>query len=194
MRSLGSHTLLLLYTDASHDWNWCLFECGCFAVKRVTAKVDRYQLICLNSGNARPAPLHMWQDVSSQDVFENLLAQYCAGDAHYVGVNPDTVNRGVHRQTAQNLWTAFRQSVPSAPQEWAETLERRRLLIYITAEAMKDTEEGAGIPNDVDVEVSDGALDIFHKAQGKQRWEQFQEILDDEQKAWRARSLLCCVC
>lgn len=94
MRSLRSHTLLLLYMDPSHDWNWCLFECGCFAVKRVTAKVDRYQLICLNSGNARPAPLHMWQDVSSQDVFENLLAQYCAGDAHYVGVNPDTVNRG----------------------------------------------------------------------------------------------------
>lgn len=174
MRSLRSHTLLLLYMDPSHDWNWCLFECGCFAVKRVTAKVDRYQLICLNSGNARPAPLHMWQDVSSQDVFENLLAQYCAGDAHYVGVNPDTVNRGVHRQTAQNLWTAFRQRVPSAPQEWAETLKRRRLLIYITAEAMKDTEQGAGIPNDADVEVSDGALDIFHKAQGKQRWEQVQ--------------------
>lgn len=174
MRSLRSHTLLLLYMDPSHDWNWCLFECGCFAVKRVTAKVDRYQLICLNSGNARPAPLHMWQDVSSQDVFENLLARYCAGDAHYVGVNPDTVNRGVHRQTAQNLWTAFRQRVPSAPQEWAETLKRRRLLIYITAEAMKDTEQGAGIPNDADVEVSDGALDIFHKAQGKQRWEQVQ--------------------
>ncbi len=99
------------------------------AAKRVTAKVDRYQLICLNSGNARPAPLHMWQDVSSQDVLENLLAHYCAGAAHDMGVNPDTVNRGGHRQTAQTLWTAFRQRVPSAPQEWAKTLKRRRLLI-----------------------------------------------------------------
>ncbi len=49
---------------------------------------------------------------------------------------------------------------------------------------MKDIEQGAGIPNDADVEVSDGALDIFHKARGKQRWEQFQEILDDEHEAW----------
>ena len=58
------------------------------AAKRVTAKVDRYQLICLNSGNARPAPLHMWQDVSSQDVLENLLAQYCAGACALRGSEP----------------------------------------------------------------------------------------------------------
>ena len=181
---VGSHTMLLLYTDPSHDWDWCLFECGCFAAKRVTAAGDRYQLICLNSGNARLAPLQMWQDVSSQDAFEDLLAKYCAGDAHYVGVNPELVTRRVHRQAAEDLWTAFRQRVPSVPQEWAETLKRRRLLIYITAEAMKEIEQGGGIPPDAEIEVSDGALDIFYRAQGKQRWDQFQGILDDEQKAW----------
>ncbi|HEX5243543.1 MAG TPA: toll/interleukin-1 receptor domain-containing protein, partial [Tepidisphaeraceae bacterium] len=26
-----SHALIFLYTDPSHDWDWCLFECGFFA-------------------------------------------------------------------------------------------------------------------------------------------------------------------
>ena len=115
----------MLYTDPSHDWDWCLFECGCFAAKRFTAEGDRYQLICVNSGSARLAPLQMWQDVSSRDFFERLLEQYCMGNEHYEGVNPDAVHLGAHRRTAQNLWIEFVQRVPSVPQEWAETLKRR---------------------------------------------------------------------
>jgi len=67
----------------------------------------------------------MWQDVSSRDFFERLLEQYCMGNEHYEGVNPDAVHLGAHRRTAQNLWIEFVQRVPSVPQEWAETLKRR---------------------------------------------------------------------
>jgi hypothetical protein len=137
-----SHTLLLLYTDPSHDWDWCLFECGFFAGKQVTDE-KRYQLICVNSGNARTAPLQMWQDVSSRDALEGVLKQYCEGDEYFKGVNPDAARRGVSDKTAQELWNEFLQRKPATtPSQWAETLKRRRLMIYITTDAMKTNDVG----------------------------------------------------
>jgi hypothetical protein len=167
-----------------------LFECGFFAAKRVTDESQKYQLICVNSGNARPAPLQMWQDVSSRDALGDVLRQYCEGDGHFEEVNPDAARLRVYDKTAQELWNEFVQRKPAAtPPQWAETLKRRRLMIYITTDAMKSIEQGADIPPDADVEVSEGAIkDIFPNAQATQRWEQFQECLDDRQKAW-TRSL-----
>lgn len=57
--------LLLLYTDPSEEWDWCLFEAGFFAASIVDPK---RRLICLHTlDDPPPMPLRGWQTVPVTD-------------------------------------------------------------------------------------------------------------------------------
>ncbi|MEJ2102171.1 MAG: toll/interleukin-1 receptor domain-containing protein, partial [Desulfobacterales bacterium] len=57
--------LLLLYTDPSEEWDWCLFEAGFFAA---TIKDLPKRLICLHTlDDQPPLPLQEWQAVPVTD-------------------------------------------------------------------------------------------------------------------------------
>jgi len=78
--------LLLLYTDPSEEWNWCLFEAGFFAHR---AKGAKGKLICLHTMDVPPpAPLQGWQSVPVTDgmMLENFLKDL------YSGINQELID------------------------------------------------------------------------------------------------------
>lgn len=68
----NSHILLLLYTDDSRDWAWCLFECGMFLRNAQDGDIP---LICLHHSDARaPDPLSDLESMSAtKENARNLL-------------------------------------------------------------------------------------------------------------------------
>lgn len=71
--------LLLLYTDPSEDWDWCLFETGFFAA---SARKAGHRLVCLHTGDTPPPmPLQAWQSVPVTDgpMLEKFLKELFAG-------------------------------------------------------------------------------------------------------------------
>lgn len=56
-------TLILLYTDPSDEWDWCLFEAGFFAGKKTSV----HPLICIHSTAEAPSPLRQWQTICISD-------------------------------------------------------------------------------------------------------------------------------
>ena len=58
--------LLLLYTDTSEEWDWCLFEAGFFAGR---FKERKDGLICLHSTKDKPPkPLRQWQSIGLEEI------------------------------------------------------------------------------------------------------------------------------
>ncbi|MFO7876397.1 MAG: toll/interleukin-1 receptor domain-containing protein [Desulfovermiculus sp.] len=58
--------LILLYTDPSEEWDWCLFEAGFYAGR---ANEDKTYLVCLHSTqHSPPKPLQQWQSIGLQDL------------------------------------------------------------------------------------------------------------------------------
>lgn len=56
---MESHLLLLLFTEPSKNWDWCLYEAGLF-----TSLGDEHSVVCLYaSGGASPRPLKTLQGV-----------------------------------------------------------------------------------------------------------------------------------
>jgi hypothetical protein len=78
--------LLLLYTDPSEEWDWCLFEAGFFAG---CAKNGQCRLTCLHTVEVPPPmPLQRWQSVPVTDgtMMENFLKDL------YSGINTELIN------------------------------------------------------------------------------------------------------
>lgn len=73
--------LILLYTDPTEKWDWCLYETGFF---EGSTKKDKRHLICLHSEDVEvPKPLKAWQSVPAlKDEVITLLKEI------YAGVNP----------------------------------------------------------------------------------------------------------
>ncbi len=56
-----SNWFILLFTDPSDDWDWCLYEAGLFEAQLTSA--DR--LYCLHHAESPPSPLEVYQSVSA---------------------------------------------------------------------------------------------------------------------------------
>lgn len=50
---VGSNMLLLLFTDPSLDWDWCLYEAGLFTDLRGKG---RQTVVCIHDPNKEPPP------------------------------------------------------------------------------------------------------------------------------------------
>jgi TIR domain len=55
-----SNLLLLLYTDRTEDWDWCMYEAGLFTDLK---GVDTRKVVCIQSTDDRPEPLKHLQNV-----------------------------------------------------------------------------------------------------------------------------------
>jgi hypothetical protein len=58
-----SNLLLLLYTDRTEDWDWCMYEAGLFTDLK---EVDTRKVVCIQSTDDRPEPLKHLQAVKAQ--------------------------------------------------------------------------------------------------------------------------------
>jgi hypothetical protein len=89
--------LLLLYTDPSEDWDWCLFEAGFFA--GCSKDATEHRMICLHTTSVQPPkPLEKWQSVPVTDgtMLEKFIKDL------YSGINPELVNSPRQLQSVAN--------------------------------------------------------------------------------------------
>ena len=83
--------LVLLYTDPSDEWDWCLFEAGFFAG---CSKGAESRLVCLHTTDVPPPmPLQEWQSVPVTDgtMLENLLKDLFSGINRELIDSPETL-------------------------------------------------------------------------------------------------------
>lgn len=59
----GSNLLLLLYTDRTEDWDWCMYEAGLFTDLKGE---DTRKVVCIQSTDDRPEPLKHLQAVKAR--------------------------------------------------------------------------------------------------------------------------------
>lgn len=59
-----SNLLLLLYTDSTDDWDWCMFEAGLFTDLKGG---DTKKVVCIHSTKERPKPLKHLQGVRAEE-------------------------------------------------------------------------------------------------------------------------------
>lgn len=71
---LQSHLLLLLFTEPSKNWDWCLYEAGLF-----TSLGDEHSVVCLyGAGGDSPRPLQSLQGVQvTVPQLQQFLRQLC---------------------------------------------------------------------------------------------------------------------
>lgn len=71
---MESHLLLLLFSEPSKNWDWCLYEAGLF-----TSLGDEHSVVCLyQAGGASPRPLKSLQGVPvEQEKLESFLLSLC---------------------------------------------------------------------------------------------------------------------
>ena len=71
---LASHLLLLVFTEPSKNWDWCLYEAGLF-----TSLGDEHSVVCLYRPNGTsPRPLNTLQGVQvDQAAVQRFLSQLC---------------------------------------------------------------------------------------------------------------------
>ena len=85
--------LLLVYTDPSEEWNWCLFEAGFFAG---CTQNEKGRLVCLHTLDVEPPmPVQGWQTVSVTDPtqLENFLKELFAGISQVLIDSPEEIRR-----------------------------------------------------------------------------------------------------
>jgi hypothetical protein len=65
-RQLGaSNLLLLLFTDKTMTWDWCLYEAGLFQDLDADTDTDRRRVVCLSGVEQIPSPLKHLQAVDA---------------------------------------------------------------------------------------------------------------------------------
>jgi hypothetical protein len=130
--------LILLYTDPSEEWDWCLFEAGFFAG---CAEDEKCRLVCLHTMDvAPPSPLQRWQSVPVTDgaQLEKFLKEL------YVGINPELISSPeMLRTLADKIGGALSVKVRRKVKSYWNT---KYVTISMNAEQIKELKETGRTP------------------------------------------------
>jgi len=157
-----SDWLLLLYTDPTAEWDWCMFEVGFFAAK---VENSEHRVICLHSEDpdvTPPKPLDRWQSVKANEEEVSKLLKQLYGDPLRHGIaplNPDLASdperlKGLARTITEDLGPA-----PKQPKFFTNYL-----LLYIGQDQISEIISGEGaksVPEDVLIESDRLSLAMF---------------------------------
>ena len=174
--------LLLLYTDPSQEWDWCLFEAGFFVGQ---SREGDTRLVCLHTTEVPPPmPVRHWQSVAVTEAIkmENFLVDF------FTGINDELVHSSKDQQElADEIANAFKLKVKrlmksecvndfitlSLDQSQVAELEKT-FKVPDTSKAGMDPEE---------------SLRIFGRGIGECTWTDLQEGLQEKFKLMWASSL-----
>jgi hypothetical protein len=103
-RRLGdANVLLLLFTDKTLSWDWCLYEAGLFQDLKANKDTDRRRVVCLSGVDHIPGPLKHLQavDASTKSIKKFLtdlflgteLTGFTAPLSRWLKNVPDTVDK-----------------------------------------------------------------------------------------------------
>src|SRR5262245_8784831 len=161
-RLVESRMLLLLFTDNTATWDWCLYEAGLFTQwDDVTRRI-----ICLHTGRHPPAPLKHLQSVPAHGeeiarFLHQLLAETeLTGLATPVNATLSS-NPAELRRAAERIAKAMRRE--TVRQEYFT----KYILINVERPARLATD---GIPDDAEIESDAESLALFGKKAGKWTW------------------------
>jgi TIR domain len=171
-----SHLLILLFTEPSRNWDWCLFEAGLFTSLGVA---EDHSVVCLyRRRGASPRPLKNLQGVPVEaDLLQRFLSQLCketwriAKDWHFGALVPRVPQKKIE-EASYDIIKAFSPKIIEAlPDVGKEDLIyhtcHRLVLDLGTIEKIE-----AGIPREALVVEGAGAtsnftLALFNLAHGR---------------------------
>jgi TIR domain len=187
----NSHLLILLFTNPSRDWDWCLFETGLFT--RFDAD-DVHAVVCLvGEGQTQPRPLARLQSVPAKgDKLERFLEQLCletwqVSDDWRLGPLAPRVEPELLKAAAEEIASSF----PDSGTESADVYPCHRVVLDLDVPEI-DLHQGR-IPEAALV-VVDGnnatsalTLALFNFVSGPRRrtWGDLLRSLDAVDSEWR---------
>lgn len=164
--------LLLLYTDPSEEWDWCLFEAGFFAG---SIKNSEKRLICLHTlEDPPPLPLQGWQTVPITD--EIRIEEFLR--LLFGRINPDLVKSNEDTQeVADEIAKAFQVKVRRRVRTKWHT---HYLTLSMNAAQVEDLVKIGRVPSDVVCGLKEKeSLNIFGYGTGECTVEKLEKGLEE---------------
>src|SRR5262249_38949462 len=161
-RLVESRMLLLLFTDNTVAWDWCLYEAGLFT----QWDDDTRRIICLHTGRQPPAPLKHLQSVPARG---EEIAQFL----HQLLVETELtgLESPLNAMLASNPAELKRAAEKIAKAMRRETVRQEYLTKYILINIERPARLAAeGIPDDAVIDSDAESLALFNKKMGKWTW------------------------
>lgn len=191
-RLLESHLLLLLFSEPSKNWDWCLYEAGLF-----TSLGDEHSVVCLyQAGGASPRPLKALQGVQvTVPLVQQFLRQLCTETWRVT--RKWRLGGLKHKAAEDDYLGAAQQIVALFPKPQAEPVAVPRLTHYPCHRVVLDLAgcDGAhdAIPGNARVVEGEGAtstftMSLFNFTRGlrTRTWNDLVDATGDPQGQWLA--------
>lgn len=158
-----SHMLILLFTEPSRNWDWCLYEAGLFTSLGVA---EEHSVVCLyRPQNDLPSPLKNLQGVPVEaDGLQRFLSQLCtetwrvAKEWRLGALVPEVLPKSIEG-VSDAIIEAFRpKSIEALPDV---DYPCHRLVLDLSAIEKIEEKIEAGIPREARVVEGDGATSNF---------------------------------
>jgi hypothetical protein len=167
--------LLLLYTDPSEEWDWCLFEAGFFAR---SIKGTEKRLICLHTlEDPPPMPVQGWKTVPVTDgkEMERFLKFL------FMDINPKlTESKDKLQQLADLIAKAFQLEVRRMIKSKWYT---KYVTLSMNAAQVQELKETGRVPTDVLCGLKENeSLYLFGYGSGDCEMDKLEEGLDEHYK------------
>ena len=148
--------LLLIYSDPTSEWDWCLYESGFFAAKATEEQhKHKHRLICLHSAEITPpSPLKNWQSVKiiREDVVK-LLKEIFDKSNPVLTKAPDALGK-----LAEKITRLIGPQPNSQPKKRYYT---QCLNVTLTPQQLKNFKESEQVPQDAEVDANESSLRMF---------------------------------
>ena len=173
--------LILLYTDPTEEWDWCLFETGFFQGVARSKKCNS-RLISLHSAASPPKPLKNWQSINmvKDEVVERFLVPLFT-ESPREGCEP--LNERFNKETPWGKTLA--DNIISAVGEKPSWKRYTRYLILILDEVqVEELDETIRVPVDTRVESDKESLALFGLTDESWTWNKIMNKLKGKSQAW----------
>src|SRR5262245_36706293 len=161
-RLVESRMLLLLFTDNTAAWDWCLYEAGLFT----QWDDDTRRIICLHTSRQPPAPLKHLQSVPALGEEIALFLRQLFVETELTGLESPlnamlASNPAELKRAAEKITKVMRR----------ETVRQEYLTKYILINIERPARLRAGrIPDDAVIDSDADSLALFNKKMGNWTW------------------------
>jgi len=158
---LVSHLLILVFTEPSKNWDWCLYEAGLF-----NSLGDEHSVVCLyRPQGASPRPLSTLQGVPMDTVaVQRFLAQLCretwrVAQKWRLGALEPGIPRERLAEVTDTIVTQFPKAASPAPGPAGTLTHYPCHRVVLDLRALQDVR--SGIPREARVIEGEGATSTF---------------------------------
>ena len=168
-RLRASCILLLLYTDPTREWDWCLYETGLFTPLE-EAEGTRRRVICLYR-ETKPDPLRALQSIQANeaDLRENFLVPLFRETPEFLGIEP-----ALNPRKSDDALARMSQRIIDAIN--FRDMDRSYLCTILRVTLDADLEPGQALSPDTRVESLSGPLWVFRMDRDSLTWEDVEAV------------------